>query len=100
MERKQEENEYLREKFLKCIDDIRKAQATGQIVLTQNVLERLQLYLTLNKIKDAAGIKEESKERTSKEVRMIERKQNAGMEWEHQKDLNVTCAIQETFDHL
>eukprot|EP00347_Sterkiella_histriomuscorum_P024040 403332515 len=52
-----EENELLRERFMHLIKNTQKLQENGEIILNNNVLERLKLYLDPNKILEAIGNK-------------------------------------------
>ncbi|CDW90149.1 UNKNOWN [Stylonychia lemnae] len=52
-----EENEILRENFMSYLADIKKLYSSGQIILNKNVIERLQLYLSREKILEILGKK-------------------------------------------
>ena len=55
-----EENQLLRESYMKTLKNLKKAYDDGTIILNKNVLERVQLYLEVPKLMAAAGIKKES----------------------------------------
>ncbi len=53
-----EENEILRENFMVALREVKLLYESGEIVLNKNILERLQMHLSKEKVFEAIGKKQ------------------------------------------
>jgi hypothetical protein len=66
-----EENELLREKYFKSVSHLKNLYKEGKVVLTQQTLERAQVYLNEDRYMDALGLAR--RDVTDKELKRFQR---------------------------